>query len=286
MKRKIIYKSKVQIFEKDNKKYIKKIKKSNKQELFNYLDNKGFKNYLPIIEETNEYEIYRYILEKNFPSEDKAIEIVKVLSLLHILTTTYQEINQNKVNELYEKTQNILSELKNYYLELQDYIETKEFFSPAEHLLMNNISNIYKAINYSNYKLEEWYQLIKTKKSQRYVQLHNNVSLNHALKEETLYFINWDNSKKDLAIYDFINFYKNNFQDIEMTSLFKIYQSKFTYTDDELILFESLISIPPKVIFSKNNYIDVINVRQLVNYVEKTNKFLLEDNKENQEENK
>lgn len=286
MKKKIMYKSKSQIIISDTNKYVKKIKQSNKKELFNYLNNKGFKNYLPIIEETNEYEIYRYILEEDFPKEDKAIEIVKTLSMLHTLTTTYQEINQNKIKELYEQTLNNLSELKTYYLELQDHIETKEFFSPAEHLLMNNISNIYKAINYSNYKLEEWYQLIKTKKFQRYVQLHNNISLEHALKEEMLYFINWDTSKKDLVIYDFINFYKNEFQNLEMNALFKIYQSKFMYTDDEQLLFESLISMPPKMLFSKNNYINTLKARQLVDYVEKTNMFLLEDNKENQEDNK
>lgn len=286
MKKKIIYKSKSQIVISDTNKYVKKIKQSNKKDLFNYLNNKGFKNYLPITEETNEYEIYRYIVEEEYPKEDKAIEIVNTLSMLHTLTTTYQEINQNKIKELYEQTLNNLSELKTYYLELQDHIEIKEFFSPAEHLLMNNISNIYKAINYSNYKLEEWYQLMKIKKSQRYVQLHNNISLEHALKEDILYFINWDTSKKDLAIYDFINFYKNEFQNLEMNSLFKIYQSKFMYTDDEQLLFESLISIPPKILFSKNNYIDTLKVRQIIDYVVKTNEFLLENNKENQKDNK
>lgn len=286
MKRKIIYKSNTQIILEENKQYVKKVKRSNKQELFKYLKSKGFKNYLTTIEETKEYEMYRYISEDNLPIEDKAIEIINNMSLLHILTTTYQENNQSKITELYKQTDTTLLELKNYYLELQDYIETKEFFSPAEHLLMNNISNIYKALNYSKSKLEEWYQIVQNNKSIRYVQLHNNISLEHSLKEDILYFINWDISKKDLAIYDFINFYKNDFQVLDMNSLFQIYQSKFNYTEDEQLLFETIISIPPKINFTKNNYINTLKARYVVNYLEKTNIFLLKDNKEKQEDNK
>ena len=286
MKKKITYKSNTQIIFNESNKYVKKIKRSNKQELFKYLKEKTFKNYLPIIEETNEYEIYRYISEDDLPIEDKAIEITNTMSLLHILTTTYHENDLNQITEIYEQNNNKLLELKNYYLELQDYIETKEFFSPAEQLLMNNISNIYKAINYSKNKLDEWKQVVKNNKSLRYVQLHNNISLEHSLKEDTLYFINWDKSKKELAIYDFINFYKNDFQLLDMNSLFKIYQSKFTYTEDELLLFESVISIPPKIKFTKNNYINTLNARYVVDYLEKTNIFLLKDNKEKQEDNK
>lgn len=286
MKRKIIYKSNTQIILEENKQYVKKVKRSNKQELFKYLKSKGFKNYLPTIEETKEYEMYRYISEDNLPIEDKAIEIINNMSLLHILTTTYQENNQSKITELYKQTDTTLLELKNYYLELQDYIETKEFFSPAEHLLMNNISNIYKALNYSKSKLEEWYQIVQNNKSIRYVQLHNNISLEHSLKEDILYFINWDTSKKDLAIYDFINFYKNDFQVLDMNSLFQIYQSKFNYTEDEQLLFETIISIPPKINFTKNNYINTLKARYVVDYLEKTNIFLLKDNKEKQEDNK
>lgn len=281
MKNKISYKANSQIVIRDNKKYLKKIKKSNKEELFNYLQNKGFTNFLPYVEETNNYELYPYIDELKYPKEDKAVELIQTIALLHTLTTTYQDIDLNEIKELYEQTSNYLEELRYYYLDLQDYIETKEFFSPAEQLLMNNISNIYKAINYSNYKLNEWYKLIEKKTTIRQVQLHNNLSLEHILKDKIPYLINWDKSKKGLVIYDFINFYKNDFQNIEMSSLFKIYQSKYQYTEEEQLLFESLLTIPPKTLLNKTNYINTLEVRKMINYIEKTNTFLLKDNEEN-----
>jgi fructose-1-phosphate kinase PfkB-like protein len=71
-----------------------------------------------------------------------------------------------------------------------------------------------------------------------------------------------------------------------MTSLFDIYQSQYQYTNDEFTLFESLISIPPKITFSKNNYTNTIIANNIVLYVSKTNEFLSKYNKENQESNK
>ena len=52
-----------------------------------------------------------------------------------------------------------------------------------------------------NYKKEN-------QKQERTVQLHNNLSLNHILKEEIPYIINWDKSKRGIPIFDFLIFYK------------------------------------------------------------------------------
>ena len=285
MKNKITYLSKSKVVIDDDKKYIYKVRRDDKEELYKYLKSKNFLNFLPYTEKNNHYEIYRYIEDSKLPKEDKAIELIYILSLLHTKTTIYQDINIDKIKELYEQTKEHINYLKTYYLDLQDYIETKIFMSPAEYLLMQNISKFYRALNYSDYKIDEWYALKEKEKTERIVQLHNNATLDHFLKEENSYLINWDYAKKDYVIYDFLKFYKNEYLDLEMTSLFDLYQTKYEYTKDELLLFESFISIMPKITFSKTNYINTLEVRTIINYVDKTNEFLSKYYEKNQKSN-
>lgn len=278
----ISYKNRSKIVERNNKKYLYKVKRNNKEELFNYLRIKGFTNFLSPLEVTDQYEIYSYIDEVDMPKEDKAIELVNTLSFLHIKTTTYQEVNQEKVKEIYTNIKNEITYLKNYYLDLQDFIETREFMAPAEYLLMLNISKFYRALNYSERKLEAWYQKKQNTIRERIVQLHRNINLEHFLIGDDSYFINWEKSTKDLVVYDFINFYQNEFNNLEMTSLFDQYQAKYEYTIDEMLLFKTIISIPPKLTFKQSNIINVINTRDAIDYVEKTNNFLLKYYEKNQ----
>ena len=71
-----------------------------------------------------------------------------------------------------------------------------------------------------------------------------------------------------------------------MEKLFLLYQRKYKYTEEEQLLFESLISIPPKITFKKSHLINTIETRKHINYVEKTSEFLSKNNEENQEDNK
>ena len=99
---KISYKRGLKLIEKNNQKLVYKIKKNNKDNLYNYLRIKDFDNFLLPLEVTQEYEVYKYIDEKNIPAEDKAVELVNLLSLLHTKTTAFQEVNQEKVDEQYQ----------------------------------------------------------------------------------------------------------------------------------------------------------------------------------------
>ena len=67
-----------------------------------------------------------------------------------------------------------------------------------------------------------------------------------------------------------------------MKSLFELYQSKYQYTPSEKLLFESLILIPPKLKFKKDNLVNTITTRKFVNYVLKSLSFVLKDNEEDQ----
>lgn len=285
MKTKIRYKNKVKLIEKDDNKYIYKIKKSDKKDLYQYLLNIKFINFLPLKETNNQYEIYNYIEDEYITNDEKAIDIINVLISLHVKTTTYQEISIEEIKTLYENTKKNIKYLRNYYLDLQDYIETKVYMSPAEQLLMNNISKFYKALNYAEEKIEQWYIEKEQQKQERTVQLHNNLSLDHIIKKDIPYIISWDKSKRGNPIYDFLYFYKKEYNNLEMNYLFNLYQDKYSFYPEEKMLFESLISIPEKISFQKTNYINTINAKSIIDYVDKTNEFLLKYNKKNEHTN-
>ena len=285
MKTKIRYKNKVKLIEKDDNKYIYKIKKSDKKDLYQYLLNIKFINFLPLKETNNQYEIYNYIEDEYITNDEKAIDIINVLISLHVKTTTYQEISIEEIKTLYENTKKNIKYLRNYYLDLQDYIETKVYMSRAEQLLMNNISKFYKALNYAEEKIEQWYIEKEQQKQERTVQLHNNLSLDHIIKKDIPYIISWDKSKRGNPIYDFLYFYKKEYNNLEMNYLFSLYQDKYSFYPEEKMLFESLISIPEKISFQKTNYINTINAKSIIDYVDKTNEFLLKYNKKNEHTN-
>lgn len=280
MTNKISYKSNSKIIKIDDEQYVIKRHNIFSEEIYKYLKTKEFTNYLEPAFIKDNYEYSRYIPADELPKEDKAIELIQVMTMLHTKTTTYQEINIDEIKKLYEETKNYISYLRNYYLDLQDYIETKEFFSPAEQVLMFNISSIYKSLNFAEQKLDDWYNLKSTQKRERQVQLHNNLSLEHFLISEDKYLINWKLSSKNYVVYDFIKLFQNEFDSLEMTSLFDIYQTKYKYTEDEQFLFQAFLSIPPKLTFNKTNYINTINARKTINYVSKVFNFISKYNEE------
>ena len=273
MTNKIIYRN--------NQKYRKTIKKRSKQELYEYLKNRNFYNFLEPEEETTSYELFRHI-DDNIPKEDKAKDLIYLMSLLHTKTTTYESINIEKIKAIYEDATSAIIKLDNYYHALQDHIEEKIYFSPAEYLLMKNISKIYKLLNKSKILLDSWYSSQQKEKNYRIVLLHQNLKLSNIKEENNNYYlINWDNYKKDIVIYDFLNFYQNEYKNIETISLFELYQSKYPLTKTEINLLLALIAIPPKLEFNKSNYEDTVNTKYLVTYIDKTNDFISKYNIEN-----
>lgn len=284
MKNKVVYNKKARIIY-DEEMQVRKKKISNSK-IYDYLENKKFDNFVAPIKITSEYEYFPYIEEISIPKEDKAIELMNLISMLHVKTTMYQETNINNIKQVYENTIKEIEELREYYYTLQDVLEYKEYHLPAEQLLLYNISSFYKAINYAEHKIGLWYKEKEKTKNERVVLIHNNPSLEHILyNKDSLVLISWSKSKKDYPVYDFLRLYKQEFKNLEMISLFNIYKSKFQFNNTEKLLFESLISIPPKVILNKTNLINTINVRYAVDYVINTNTFLLEYDKENEQRN-
>lgn len=278
-------KKNIRIVDTDKGKYVLKKRFSKEDGLYDYLKNKNF-DFILEKEQIDEYNVYPFIEEANEENEEKAIDVVYILSILHNKTLFYRNIVLDKVKECYENYNDKIDYLNYYYHDLQDMIEQKVYMSPAEYLLIRNISLIYSALNFSKQKLYEWYQEKIKQKKERVVLLHNRPSLDHILVGNVKRLISWENYSKDSPIYDFLYFYQKNYLDVEMTSLFQIYQSKFQYTYDEYLLFESLVSIPNKIEFTTNNYKDTVNTYDLIKYVEITRNFILKENEKYQKEDK
>ena len=277
----IKYLNKAKIITKDNKKYILKSRKIDLENLYANLLNRGFNNYLIPERITESTEIYKYVDQLNISNSKKSQDIVYLASILHNKTTEFTELSLDEVKKIYEDTITKLDDTYNYYISLQDKIEEHIYMSPAELLLMNNISNIYLMLNFSRKNIEDYYKESENKNIQRKVLIHGNLSLDHIIETDDRYLISWNKARIDSPIYDLLYFYQNDYDQIEISSLYETYQSKYQFTKEEKYLFFSLINIPNIVKLNKNNLIDTINIRKLVNYLDKTIKFTLKENEKN-----
>ena len=265
--RKITIKHNVRIIDTGNDKFVIKKRDKDLENLFKYLSSRGF-NYFPnILYKTDNYDVYKYIEGVNLPREEEAIDIVKLLSILHNKTTFYKDIDDDSYKEIYEDIIDRIDYLYNYYDDFANIIEREEYMSPSNYLFIRNISKIFQALNYSRINIDKWYNLIKNKKRVRIVNLHNNVSLDHYLLADKPYLISWRLSKKDMPIYDIINFYKKYYNELDFSELLRIYEVNYPLLKEEKILLFCLLSIPSKLEFTDNEYDMCLKVSRFYEYI-------------------
>ena len=196
----------------------------------------------------------------------------------------YKEIDLDNYKYIYEEINKEIEDIFNYYNIVMDNIDNAIYMSPSNYLIARNISFIYSAIRYAKRSIDYWYKLIENKRKIRVVTVHNNLSLEHYLKNDKPYLISWDKSKIDMPIYDLINLYHNHYLEFDFTELLDIYFSKYPLTKEELILFLTIISLPKKIEYNKSEYKTVLNIRRQLDYIYKTSeivkKYNLKDNVE------
>lgn len=275
----------IQVIDTNKGKYVIKNRFSQNDHLYSYLDNKNFP-YLLYRESIDDYEIFPYVNEVELPLEEKAIELVYILSILHNKTTFYREVSMDQVKEIYEEISDKLSYLFTYYHDLQDVIEQKVYMNPAEYLLIRNISFVYSSLEFSKQQLEKWYQYKKNQKKERVVLLHGRPCLDHLLIGKDKKLISWNHYKRDIPIYDFVYFYRHDYMDVEMSTLYGLYQSKFMFTEEEYLLFLTLLTIPEKLEWNGNHYSNCEKTFRFIKYITKTRDFVLKEDEEQQKENK
>ena len=276
----IRYINNAKLIEEDNNYYILKPKKIEIEKIYSNLISRNFNNFLSPLEINNSYEKYEFINELNSSDDDRANDIIYLMSLLHNKTTSFNEVNEDELKTRFEEILKILDDTYNYYSNLQKTKEETIYMSPAEQLLMNNISKIYFLLNVSRKNIEEYYEIVSNKKVEKKSIIHGNLKINHILETKEKYLISWNNSRKEIPVYDLVKFYKNEYENIEFNSLYKNYKSKYKLDEEEEKLFISLIAIPNIIELDKTNFIDCINVKALVDYVEKTIVFISKQNQE------
>ena len=156
--------------------------------IYNYLKSRSFDYYPKVLNSNSEdYLIMDYVEDLELPREQKILDLIELVSLLHYKTTHYKEVTEDDYKEIYEDINNNISYLYSYYTDLITYIETKVYMSPSQYLFASNISKLFASLKYAKEELEEWYSQTKTIKKQRLVVLHNNLKLDHFIENESPY---------------------------------------------------------------------------------------------------
>lgn len=257
----------------DNKYVIKKDKEK-VLDTYKYLISRSFEYFPKIIKKENEEVYYEYIEDTKEPNENKIIDLIYILILLHSKTTIYKEVDIDYYKEIYESTINIIEDTFNYYNDLLNIINSITYMSPSNYLIARNITIIFNALIYAKENIDAWYQLVENKRKVRVATIHNKLSLDHYLKNNKSYLISWNNSKEDMPLYDIVSLYKNHYLDFDFTEILKIYFNKYPYTEDEMLLFLTKISIPDKIKYNKSEYITVTNIRKVLDYIYKTRSII------------
>lgn len=256
--------------ETDNEKYIIKQKTKDNKYIYDYLKTRNF-DYMPeILNQNDEYEITKYIEEYNVPKEQKIIDLIHLTSLLHNKTTHFKEITEDNYKEIYEDLNNNIEHLQSYYEDLITIIETKVYMSPCEYLIARNITKIFETLYFSKKELDNWYQLVKEKRKQRLVVLHNNLELDHFISNDKKYLISWDKSKIGIPIFDIYKLYKKHALEFEFSELLKIYEKNYPLLEEERKLLFILISIPQKLELDKTEYENTKEAGKMMDYIYKT----------------
>lgn len=261
------------------------IKKIKNKDIFPYLDSRSF-NYYPKYVLDNDYLIMEYLEEESISNDQKMADLIHLVSLLHSKTSFYSVVDIDSYKKDYENIKNKIEYLLDHYEKLITYVESVVFMSPSELLLARNISIILGALNYSNHLLEVWYKSVSDKTRRRYSIIHNNLELDHFIKNKSSYLISWDSVKSDLPIYDIYKLYRKYAFSFDFKSLFKKYEKNYPILDDEKILFNVLICIPDEFNFTNDIYNDCVRIEQIVDYLYKTESIVLPNELKDTEENK
>lgn len=266
--KKITYKKDYSIIETStNKKYIIIKKRKNKEKLYDYLTSINYNLYKKPLNINDEYEIFSF-------DDLEEESITNALITLHYLTEEFRDCSEEDLKKIKEKIMFNLDKCYKYYLNIQDEIENISFPPPDKYLLINNISQIYKLLEVSKYRLDNL-----ELNSLREVILINNFD-NNIFKN----IIDFNYYSKDIFVYDLEKLYKKDYKNFK--DVLKKYNDKLKISKEEWNLLSILISIPEEVTLENNHYNDCIKIRNLINHVNYTFSFLSEEDEKYKETDK
>jgi len=271
---KYIKKNNTSLIDTNKGRFLVKEKKHDNYELFKYLKSCNFNNFIDLYSADDRYEVYPYVEKIEYSFEQKALDIVYVITLLHNKTTFYKQLDIDLVKRIYEDITNKLIYLTNFYDELLLSIENDRYTSPSKYLFLRNCSIIFNSIDASKYYIDKWYNLMKDKNNYRVCTIHNNLDIDHLIKTDNLVLVSWNNSCKASPVYDLLSLYNNTYDKLSFSTLYDAYNSRYPLLKEEEYLLFCLMLFPSKLNFSFGEVLNTKSVYELSSYLISANDFV------------
>ena len=262
--------------------FIIKPKNKDINELYTYLTNRGFMNYPKIIDSSrDEVNVFEYVEDIKLPKEQKCDDLIEIIASLHNKTSYFKEVSEDKFKSIYEDIKSNISYLSNYYNTLYEIGFNEVYASPSNYIFMRNYFKMNAALEYANSELDNWYSLVTNETKIRVCLIHNNLELNHLLNNK---LISWDNYMIDTPVIDIVKLYKNEWKNINFSEILERYIYKFPLLDYEKKLLFILISMPPQIKKSNNEFEKCKVISEVMDYVFKTEELIRPYNTKQEEE--
>lgn len=273
---KITIKGKVKIFETDDGKQVVKSKSKDLTSLFDYLSLRGVNCYPKIVEESKDEIRYQYYDEISPFSFDESVDsdFIRSVGDLHYKTTYFKNVSRKKYKDIYNTLMDNIDFLKDYYSNLIKKIDSEIYMSPSNYLLARNFSIINSNLLYVEKELNAWYNLVKDKTKERVAVVHNNLRRDNFIRGEKSILTSWDNYLVDTPVLDIYKLYKNEYKKMDFVSLLKDYNEIYPLSKEEIKLFYVMISLPSKLDDGTSEYDKVLEVRNLLDYIYRTNSII------------
>ena len=113
---KISYIKNIKVIDNGTNKVVLKRESPSIKEIYQLLDNRRFEYYLNPLKREKEYEVYPFIKEIDITKDDKSIDLIYLLSILHTKTTSYEEISIDEIKKIYEETIDNINNSFSFYL--------------------------------------------------------------------------------------------------------------------------------------------------------------------------
>ena len=247
----------------------------NIQDIYNYLKSRGFNAFPEIIDESrSDINIFEYIHGFEYPKEQKALDMIKLVSILHSKTSYEKTVTEDKYKEIYDNINNNLDYYKNEYNRYVDEFENEVFMCPSHYLFIRNSSKLLNQIAFCKSKLDDWYESVKDKKTSRVALIHNNLNLNHFIKGEKEVLISWDKAISDTPILDIYGLYQIEALNLEFKSLIEIYKKHYPLEKEEFDLLLIMLCMPRNITFKNNEFLSCKSIQKELDYVFKTEELV------------
>ena len=269
---KVTVKKNVKIFNCTCGNYVIKNKKQKDiKELYKYLNSRAFTYYPKLLEDNrSEVNVFEYQEDFSIDSEQKLYDLINLVSLLHSKTSYYKEVSKDKLKSIYEMLLGRVEYIENNLNNIIFSIEDNVFVSPSGTLLLNKSNKVFESLSFLKREIEEWYKYSIDNTKMRVSVVHNNLELEHYIKNEDDYLISWDNYIIDTPIIDIVKLYKKIYLVMDFTELLNKYLEKFPLHEYEKKLLIIMLVMPDDLILSSDELKNVFIVRKYLDYVFKT----------------